>query len=224
MLSLSLRYFNPRPPRGGRQGRETVGQTIQVFQSTPPARGATTGKAAAKYGPLNISIHAPREGGDFLLLNYACRRQISIHAPREGGDSGAARSCRRGLKFQSTPPARGATAAPRLHQHPSLISIHAPREGGDPPCRNALQIAEHFNPRPPRGGRQVQSDAGTDDKVFQSTPPARGATKRRLQLRAGLAFQSTPPARGATILAKSACDHLHNFNPRPPRGGRQQRE
>ena len=38
---------------------------------------------------LNISIHAPREGGDYideavLVLN----KRISIHAPREGGDGG----------------------------------------------------------------------------------------------------------------------------------------
>ena len=35
---------------------------------------------------VNISIHAPREGGDHdrraLLLGFS----ISIHAPREGGD------------------------------------------------------------------------------------------------------------------------------------------
>ena len=56
-----------------------------------------------------ISIHAPREGGDFefqflrTIYNF-----ISIHAPREGGDG-------------------------KRHYMGvfEFISIHAPREGGD---------------------------------------------------------------------------------------------
>ena len=57
-------YFNPRPPRGGRQKTE----------QKPTARGR------------RISIHAPREGGDLdgVVDGDAC--VISIHAPREGGD------------------------------------------------------------------------------------------------------------------------------------------
>ena len=35
-----------------------------------------------------ISIHAPREGGDNLLLTVQPEACISIHAPREGGDRG----------------------------------------------------------------------------------------------------------------------------------------
>ena len=34
-----------------------------------------------------ISIHAPREGGDGITPCFNCQdRMISIHAPREGGD------------------------------------------------------------------------------------------------------------------------------------------
>ena len=33
-----------------------------------------------------ISIHAPREGGDEFGPSVALIRLISIHAPREGGD------------------------------------------------------------------------------------------------------------------------------------------
>ena len=35
---------------------------------------------------LKISIHAPREGGDFITLETWKKFYISIHAPREGGD------------------------------------------------------------------------------------------------------------------------------------------
>ena len=79
-----------------------------VFQSTPPARGATE-IAERITESIVISIHAPREGGDGLgNLFFGI---ITL--------------------FQSTPPARGAT----LTQLPGFsrvdISIHAPREGGD---------------------------------------------------------------------------------------------
>ena len=59
---------------------------------------------------VKISIHAPREGGDGdLMAALLTSLGISIHAPREGGDR-----CNKGVeteyqKFQSTPPARGAT-------------------------------------------------------------------------------------------------------------------
>ena len=35
----------------------------------------------------DISIHAPREGGDNAEKAYTYDVDISIHAPREGGDS-----------------------------------------------------------------------------------------------------------------------------------------
>ena len=57
----------------------------------------------------DISIHAPREGGDvssYVLLIPS--DFISIHAPREGGD----------------PDGKGG-------MYDADISIHAPREGGD---------------------------------------------------------------------------------------------
>ena len=84
---------------------------------------------------------------------------ISIHAPREGGDGKSLEGCAAWPTFQSTPPARGATwdspgtkSSPlyfnprpprggRLHLSALIrsayweISIHAPREGGDPAAR-----------------------------------------------------------------------------------------
>ena len=58
--------------------------------------------------------------------------EISIHAPREGGDVDAASDTRFFSSFQSTPPARGATRHQRCDGEVDHISIHAPREGGDP--------------------------------------------------------------------------------------------
>ena len=58
---------------------------ISIFQSTPPARGATIFDSASGFETA-ISIHAPREGGDRRWYHDRHGSQISIHAPREGGD------------------------------------------------------------------------------------------------------------------------------------------
>ena len=101
-----------------------------------------------------ISIHAPREGGDYWEQTQRGDSGISIHAPREGGDPAASHQPTPTAAFQSTPPARGATtsvdrsSSRRVYFNPrpprggrpeqiaviakvAKISIHAPREGGD---------------------------------------------------------------------------------------------
>ena len=85
-----------------------IGRIRMIFQSTPPARGATTEFLDCRKH-TNISIHAPREGGDNARL-----------IPFLGINS-----------FQSTPPARGATLSMKSALYGIIISIHAPREGGD---------------------------------------------------------------------------------------------
>ena len=123
-------HFNPRPPRGGRLQIFTRLPFTLKFQSTPPARGATT--PARNFGRRpGISIHAPREGGDIVGILGHVGLAISIHAPREGGDTILHAADAKAIQFQSTPPARGATA----------------RSAG------ASWRGWNFNPRPPRGGR-----------------------------------------------------------------------
>ena len=60
-------------------------QLSVIFQSTPPVRGATVVIVRVRYVD-DISIHAPRAGGDFGANIKIPERQISIHAPRAGGD------------------------------------------------------------------------------------------------------------------------------------------
>ena len=58
------------------------------------------------------------------------------------------------LRFQSTPPAKGATRKLRDTARYKAISIHAPPEGGaTPAARPPSRSCYHFNPRPPEGGR-----------------------------------------------------------------------
>ena len=123
------------------------------FQSTLPARGAT----ATLYIGLNdkdISIHAPRTGSDKNPCeNIKPAKGISIHAPRTGSDIArrAIQNFRQNFNprsphgerlvtaaqlnqlsaFQSTLPARGATAFGTDFIALYSISIHAPRTGSD---------------------------------------------------------------------------------------------
>ena len=227
-------HFNPRPPRGGRRGLFQNGKGGCLFQSTPPARGATWLCLRYSHKLHHFNPRPPRGGRPFLMgLSWA---------------SGI---------FQSTPPARGATTFDIQVDDITGISIHAPREGGDsklsyvftasnkfqstPPARGATQSPfsgilwrGYFNPRPPRGGRRYRpcftsrymeisihapregGDVGLIlthhvDTAFQSTPPARGATPPGDDLPADCLFQSTPPARGATAKMHSfTCGSLTN--------------
>ena len=74
-------------PLAGRDVISSQRTSLQtLFQSTRPARGATRYQAGEDPVP-QISIHAPREGRDALVLNGALvEHRISIHAPREGRD------------------------------------------------------------------------------------------------------------------------------------------
>ena len=79
--------FQSTPPARGATTQRFTPQDVERFQSTPPARGATLSRQLNESLNAIISIHAPREGGD-----ESCNWRsvgvcfISIHAPREGGD------------------------------------------------------------------------------------------------------------------------------------------
>ena len=100
------------------------------------------------------------------------------------------------------------------------ISIHAPREGGDDITLSNTLKAQEFQSTPPARGATRKSSIVFSCIGFQSTPPARGATVLGGGVALEPGFQSTPPARGATTVHDIVDGIYHNFNPRPPRGGR----
>ena len=57
--------FNPRPPCGERHGKNKSFGGEEQFQSTPPMRGATYIKNPDD-ALIDISIHAPHAGSDFI--------------------------------------------------------------------------------------------------------------------------------------------------------------
>ena len=133
-------HFNPRPPRGGRRHCLSKEMASPAFQSTPPARGATIARgqrggctadkavfqstppargATVFDGPLvgfgDISIHAPREGGDISVAFMLFLLDISIHAPREGGDYHTIKKKSRIFNFNPRPPRGGRLLCGHLH-------------------------------------------------------------------------------------------------------------
>ena len=104
------RLFNPRPPCGGRLFGTNFWATLGRFQSMPPMRGATRRFTLTLFRK-NISIHAPRVGGDcHHTVLFVHLYNISIHAPRVGGDQKGFICISNVTRFQSTPPVWGATA------------------------------------------------------------------------------------------------------------------
>ena len=97
-----------------REGGDPVGlrdlPVVRAFQSTPPARGATASRPFRAYPRVDFNPRPPRGGrhGRYPDVSFQC--VISIHAPREGGDGACILYTALTARFQSTPPARGATA------------------------------------------------------------------------------------------------------------------
>ena len=196
---MALAYFNPRSPHGERRlPLRTVRQPAR-FQSTLPARGATRrfGSCRRRY---RISIHAPRTGSDQEATQTVTEAAISIHAPRTGSDNAGTQEAIRqqnfnprsphgerrynkgygacSVRFQSTLPARGATALTAERIRGVAISIHAPRTGSDLVLVDMVLYLLNFNPRSPHGERQQLFPKWKQLKqAFQSTLPARGATR-----------------------------------------------
>ena len=164
---------------------------------------------------LLLTLHHTRRGEQ-------ARRVWTDFNPRppRGGRQRPSTTAMRPLEFQSTPPARGATAAlsPRGHlfctfqstppargatRHgfykviPRVISIHAPREGGDP----------------------LTSTGYVRRDVFQSTPPARGATDDLETAFAALQLSIHAPREGGATETYSKCALWLEISIHAPREG-----
>ena len=147
---------------------------------------------------LTISIHAPRTGSDRAFLRKSAEIGISIHAPRTGSDVCWITFSTRNCQFQSTLPARGATA-----------TMHKSSRG-----------AQNFNPRSLHGERLPARGLGYHPAKFQSTLPARGATYRLLMFFSFCRISIHAPRTGSDQTVWKHSDIRRNFNPRSPHGER----
>ena len=168
-----------------------------MFQSTPPARGATT-------APSMIAEPPP----------------VSIHAPRAGGDS-SSRSCVEKYRmFQSTPPARGATTCAAANSVAALFQSTPPARGATSAGRSSASNSL-FQSTPPARGATDLVGPGSRGLRFQSTPPARGATTKNAISEFQHQVSIHAPRAGGDDQERDLGVPAPGFNPRPPRGGRQ---
>ncbi len=216
-----MRYFYPRPPRGGRrcvnqphfihfsisihalreEGDPTTPVTVRcmfLFLSTPSARRATAALVPICGMRRNFYPRPPRGGRPAKARKVFQGHTISIHALREEGDPGV-RHCPPGdADFYPRPP-RGGRRNPQQGDTISKpISIHALREEGDCGVSELVRRAGNFYPRPPRGGRRSKAKYGRILCVISIHA-----------LR-----EEGDPARTSMLWSWT------NFYPRPPRGGR----
>ena len=168
------------------------------FQSTLPARGATRPPFFVwKDGLFQSTL--PARGATGAYLRRIGYHRISIHAPREGSDGCVSPPKRLPQNFNPRSPRGERPCPPWQACNCQRISIHAPREGSDP---TRPSISETL-------------------MLFQSTLPARGATRYDIATSAAATqFQSTLPARGATGQGRRRSLLPYHFNPRSPRGER----
>ena len=192
---------------------------FNLFQSTLPARGATTISIVPSLFDL-ISIHAPRTGSDIQAHRIAALvAAISIHAPRTGSDM--RRILMRTLFFWNFNP-----RSPHGERRPCavqvrvavFISIHAPRTGSDPFPAERTRFQINFNPRSPHGERRSPNRNRHSSIPFQSTLPARGATLTVAIPSGHFLFQSTLPARGATLSSSRRVVSISFQSTLPARG------
>ena len=189
--------FNPRRPRGRRR-RSWQSLDVRTFQSTPPTRAATARRAGSEHD-----------------------HGVSIHAARAGGDRVDAREqpC---MRFQSTPPARAATRTP-LPELSERFNPRRPRGRRQDTARRSELDLKRFNPRRPRGRRRASHAArASTPGSFQSTPPARAATRMpSCHARTGVVV-SIHAARAGGDAMRSVTEIARglSFNPRRPRGRR----
>ena len=125
---------------------------------------------------------------------------ISIHVLREEDDVSRREPSPSPSIFQSTSSARRTTQVRGLDAHVLLISIHVLREEDD----------------------NKGVGVGLNNIQFQSTSSARRTTQKVdiIKWEHGL-FQSTSSARRTTNRGNRRRSDCYDFNPRPPRGGRQ---
>ena len=190
--------FNPRSPHGERPTRAHGGWRTSYFNPRSP------------HGERHV-----------LWCRLVIRQDFnprSPHGERLQRDYHGALD----IVFQSTLPARGATADRILSNMRQIISIHAPRTGSDTalvtdktltlefqstlPARGAtlqtaadFQDSRNFNPRSPHGERRGQRRESVPAHQISIHAPRTGSDntpeeRKRVQD----AFQSTLPARGAT--------------------------
>ena len=150
-----------------------------------------------------------------------CQRwsEISIHAPRAGGDHVPFSCCFRCTYFNPRPPCGGRPSKARRGQRATRISIHAPRAGGDVNIPQQMIYATgDFNPRPPCGGRRRSARRQSPATDFNPRPPCGGRRRSARRQSPATDFNPRPPC-GGRLYRGGVCCPLIFISIHAPRAG-----
>ena len=235
-------HFNPRSPHGERRENDSRALRRCVISIHAPRTGSDPQNR--RHAPrVRISIHAPRTGSDRKRpLAGTKKNDFNPRSPHGERQSRCLQSSHEALHFNPRSPhgerlEHGDIVQPQTDFNPRSphgerllglivgitavsISIHAPRTGSDMTGLRLGHPSHNFNPRSPHGERPDTRLTIAQTGVFQSTLPARGATRYFDSKGHCTRFQSTLPARGATFPHGATCHSTHDFNPRSPHGER----
>ena len=128
-----------------------------IFQSTPPAWGATEICPVTSAKEF-ISIHAPPHGERREnRLRLKPNGYISIHAPRMGSDRASLSVLASPRNFNPRPPHGERHLGILLIRRPGFISIHAPAWGATITRVSGNSSFSYFIPRSRRGSDSLIS-------------------------------------------------------------------
>ena len=152
--------FQSTPPAREATSRYELARAWDLFQSTPPAREATSNSRAGEVPSGFQSTPPAREATTTVLPGHVEFRGVSIHASRAGGDRTGAETVREWIKFQSTPPAREATGTRQCSGFVSGFQSTPPAREATREPGNRDGALTCFNPRLPRGRRRSWQASG----------------------------------------------------------------
>ena len=192
------RYFNPRPPRGGRPKRIQEAEDELLFQSTSSARRTTMATISAISTSSNFNPRPPR-GGRRGASSYGTKASaISIHVLREEDDWTSGGGPTPTWYFNPRPPRGGRLPLIYRFRYIPHISIHVLREEDDFRLPSAVLM----------GSISIHVLREEDDREADYPCRGCGISIHVLREEDDLRLRYSPQEK-------------RYFNPRPPRGGRQ---
>ncbi len=178
--TLTLSYFNPRPPlRGATLLHSRFNLLLPISIHAPLAGSDCRAWRILVSRPL-ISIHAPLAGSDLALINGETEDDISIHAPLAGSDY--------------IPPSHSF--------QPLYFNPRSPCGERHPPDCSGAQQTPHFNPRSPCGERLGSVKTTRRILTISIHAPLAGSDAVEVRVGAGLGISIHAPLAGSDLLPR----------------------
>ena len=193
------KYFNSRPPHGGRLPGATNDVMSKYFNSRPPHGGRPHSRHGKKEG-RHTSTHD--------LHTEVDRKLISMELTN--------------MHFNSRPPHGGRRRRKQMKIAFAVYFNSRPPHGGRQKYGyQAVNWIVDFNSRPPHGGRPAVSEDGELSWTLQLTTSTRRSTKISECINTGNKTSTHDLHTEVDFIQFGHTSWFLNFNSRPPHGGRQ---